>query len=51
MTLEAIRPKMMAFLTDLYGTVPESAPDYSVLWASTGGCHAPFDSVIPMLTA
>jgi predicted metal-dependent peptidase len=46
-----IRPHTMVFLTDLYGTFPESAPDYPVLWASTGGRHAPFGSVIPMYAA
>ena len=39
------------FLTDLYGTFPDSAPDYPVLWASTSGRHAPFGSVIPMQAA
>ena len=46
-----IRPQTMVFLTDLYGTFPESAPDYPVLWASTCGRHAPFGSVIPMHAA
>jgi predicted metal-dependent peptidase len=43
-----IRPQTMVFLTDLYGTFPDSAPDYPVLWASTGGREAPFGEVIPM---
>ena len=43
-----IRPQTMVFLTDLYGTFPDSAPDYPVLWASTGGRQAPFGSVVPM---
>ncbi len=46
-----IHPQTMVFLTDLYGTFPDSAPDYPVLWASTGGRHAPFGSVIPMHAA
>jgi predicted metal-dependent peptidase len=46
-----IRPQTMAFLTDLYGSFPESAPDYPVIWASTGGWQAPFGSVIPMHAA
>jgi predicted metal-dependent peptidase len=46
-----IQPQTLVFLTDLYGTFPESAPDYPVLWASTGGRHAPFGSVIPMQAA
>jgi predicted metal-dependent peptidase len=46
-----IRPKTMVFLTDLYGSFPESAPDYPVIWASTGSRQAPFGSVIPMHAA
>ena len=46
-----VRPQTMVFLTDLYGTFPDSAPDYPVLWASTGGRQAPFGSVIPMHAA
>jgi predicted metal-dependent peptidase len=46
-----IHPQTMVFLTDLYGSFPESAPDYPVLWASTGGHQAPFGSVIPMHAA
>ena len=46
-----IRPQTMVFLTDLYGAFPESAPDYPVLWASTGGRQAPFGSVVPMHAA
>jgi len=46
-----IHPQTMVFLTDLYGSFPESAPDYPVIWASTGGRQAPFGSVIPMHAA
>jgi predicted metal-dependent peptidase len=46
-----IWPQTLVFLTDLYGTFPESAPDYPVLWASTGGRHALFGSVIPIQAA
>lgn len=46
-----IRPQTMVFLTDLYGSFPESAPSYPVLWASTGGRQAPFGEVIPMQAA
>jgi predicted metal-dependent peptidase len=46
-----IRPQTLVFLTDLYGTFPDDAPDYPVLWATTGGHHAPFGSVIPMQAA
>jgi hypothetical protein len=41
----------LVFLTDLYGAFPDNAPAYPVLWASTGGRHAPFGSVIPMCAA
>jgi predicted metal-dependent peptidase len=46
-----IHPQTMVFLTDLYGSFPESVPDYPVIWASTGDRHAPFGSVIPMQAA
>ena len=46
-----IHPQTMVFLTDLYGSFPESAPDYPVIWASTGDRQAPFGSVIPMHAA
>jgi hypothetical protein len=35
----------------LYGSFPEAAPSYPVLWASAGGRHAPFGDVIPMPSA
>ena len=46
-----IRPQTLVFLTDLWGTFPDAAPEYPVLWASTGRRHAPFGSVIPMQAA
>jgi predicted metal-dependent peptidase len=46
-----IRPQTLVFLTDLYGTFPDSEPAYPVLWASTGGQWAPFGQVVPMQTA
>lgn len=46
-----IRPQMMVFLTDLYGSFPDSAPSYPLLWASTGRREAPFGKVIPMQAA
>jgi predicted metal-dependent peptidase len=48
---QGILPQCLVFLTDLYGSFPSSAPDYPVLWASTGGRQAPFGEVIPMLAA
>jgi predicted metal-dependent peptidase len=49
--VRGIRPQSLVFLTDLYGSFPQSAPAYPVLWASTGGRDAPFGEVIPMQTA
>jgi predicted metal-dependent peptidase len=43
-----VQAQMVVFLTDLYGTLPEKAPSYDVLWASTGSRHASFGQVIPM---
>ena len=46
-----IRPHTLVFLTDLYGSFPDSEPTYPVLWASTGSRRAPFGEVIPMQSA
>jgi predicted metal-dependent peptidase len=46
-----VRPRTLVFLTDLYGSFPDSEPAYPVLWASTGGHRAPFGQVIPMQAA
>ena len=46
-----MRPQSLVFLTDLYGSFSLSAPDYRVLWASTGSQKAPFGEVIPMRAA
>ena len=35
-------------LTDLWGTFPETAPAYPVIWASTETRPVPFGQVIPM---
>jgi predicted metal-dependent peptidase len=48
---QGILPQALVFFTDLYGTFPEIAPEYPVLWASTGSRHAPFGHVIPMQAA
>ena len=48
---QAIQPQTLVFLTDLWGTFPERAPDYPVLWASTASRSAPFGQVIPMEAA
>jgi len=46
-----ILPQTLVFLTDLYGSFPDSAPAYPVIWASTGSQKAPFGAVIPMQAA
>ena len=43
-----ITPQTLVFLTDLWGSLPEQAPPYPVLWASTDMRSAPFGLVIPM---
>jgi predicted metal-dependent peptidase len=43
-----ITPQTLVFLTDLWGSFPEQAPPYPVLWASTDTRSAPFGLVIPM---
>ncbi|MBB6143704.1 putative metal-dependent peptidase [Silvibacterium bohemicum] len=46
-----VQPQTLVFLTDLYGTLPKTAPPYPVLWASTGARRAPFGQVVPMQAA
>jgi predicted metal-dependent peptidase len=46
-----VRPQILVFLTDLYGTLPDHPPPHPVLWASTGSQHAPFGQVVPMQAA
>jgi predicted metal-dependent peptidase len=45
---KGIYPQTMVFLTDLWGTFPEDAPRYPVIWASTGTRPVPFGQVIPI---
>jgi predicted metal-dependent peptidase len=49
--VHGVRPQTLVFLTDLFGSFPDSEPDYPVLWASTGGRRAPFGLVVPMQAA
>jgi predicted metal-dependent peptidase len=46
-----VRPQTLVFLTDLYGSFPDSEPAFPVIWASTGGRKAPFGQVVPMRAA
>jgi predicted metal-dependent peptidase len=45
---KGIHPQTLVFLTDLWGTFPENAPAYPVIWASTETRPVPFGQVIPM---
>jgi len=41
-------PAVLIYLTDMYGSFPETAPDYPVIWASYSSVDvAPFGDVIP----
>lgn len=46
-----VRPQTLVFLTDLYGSFPDSEPAYPVLWVSTGSRRAPFGQVVPIQAA
>jgi predicted metal-dependent peptidase len=47
-----IFPQTMVFLTDLWGEFPKAAPEYPVIWVSTGSNRpAPFGQVVPMAAA
>lgn len=39
-------PVCLLYLTDLYGTHTQEAPDFPVLWVSTGKTHAPYGEVV-----
>jgi predicted metal-dependent peptidase len=44
---QGIQPACMIYMTDTYGTFPEQAPEYPVLWAVTEkGVQVPFGEVI-----
>jgi predicted metal-dependent peptidase len=46
---EKIRPKVLVYLTDTYGTFPSKKPDYPVLWVVVGGSKdVPFGELIPI---
>jgi predicted metal-dependent peptidase len=46
-----VQPQAAVFLTDLYGTLPEQAPAYPVIWATTGSEHVNFGQIVPMQAA
>lgn len=41
-------PVALIYLTDLYGSHRDEAPDFPVLWASTGAKEAPYGEVISL---
>lgn len=43
---ENVEPACMIILTDLYGTFPESEPEYPVLWVATTDIQPPFGETI-----
>jgi len=43
---QGITPACLIYLTDLYGSFPDIAPDYPVLWVSTTGERAPFGETL-----
>jgi predicted metal-dependent peptidase len=44
---ERIRPKILVYLTDTYGSFPSKKPDYPVLWCVVGGAkEVPWGEVI-----
>ena len=45
---EQIAPACLVYLTDLEGPCDAPAPEYPVLWATTGSTRAPFGEVIPI---
>jgi len=48
---QGMRPQVLVFLTDLYGTLPDSPPSIPVIWASNGKREAPFGEVVPLHAA
>lgn len=43
---EDITPDALVYLTDLYGTFPDAAPNYPVIWARTNDQEPPFGDVV-----
>ena len=41
-----IRPACLLYLTDMYGSFPEEAPEYPTLWCATTGVPAPFGDTV-----
>jgi len=46
---ERIKPKILVYLTDTYGSFPSKKPDYPVLWVVVGGAKTvPWGEIIPI---
>lgn len=43
-----IDPNVVIYLTDMYGTFPDEAPRYQVIWVATTDSRAPFGRTIKM---
>jgi predicted metal-dependent peptidase len=43
---QGITPACLIYLTDLYGSFPDDAPDYPVLWVCTSDERAPFGETL-----
>jgi len=41
-----LEPEALVYLTDMYGTFPEKAPGYPVLWASLTDCAPPWGNFL-----
>jgi predicted metal-dependent peptidase len=41
-------PACLVYLTDLWGSFPDSPPDYPVVWAATAEGSAPFGDIVPL---
>lgn len=43
-----LKPEVFLYCTDMMGSFPKRAPDYPVIWVSTGTDRAPFGKVIKL---
>jgi predicted metal-dependent peptidase len=48
-TSDSDQPIVLVYFTDMYGSFPDTAPEYPVIWASTSEVDkAPFGDVVPI---
>ena len=43
---QGMEPKALVYLTDMYGTFPQTDPGFPVLWVSTSGSYRPYEKII-----